>query len=168
MCGDRIIRVQHSQSRGCWCAGSFHRHGINTRDTDWLHRMDKFLSYMRNDFNYLCHVSVEEWYKLWIHFYVSYEKLLQWRHNERDGVSSHQPHDSRRRSKETSKLRVTGLCERNSPVTDEFPAQRVSNAENVSIWYRLMLARKYRLDWVKLLPFISLTPFCGFWPQWPP
>ena len=39
---------------------------------------------------------------------------------------------SKRRSKETSKLRVTGLCEGNSPVTGEFPAQRASNAENVS------------------------------------
>ena len=28
------------------------------------------------------------------------------------------------------KLRVTGLCEGNSPVPDEFPAQRASNAEN--------------------------------------
>ena len=34
------------------------------------------------------------------------------------------------RSKKTLKLRVTGLCEGNSPVTDEFPAQRPSNAEN--------------------------------------
>ena len=40
------------------------------------------------------------------------------------------------RSKKTSKLRVTGLCEGNSPVTGEFPAQRASNAENVSIWWR--------------------------------
>ena len=31
---------------------------------------------------------------------------------------------SRRRWKKTSKLRVTGLCEGNSPVTGEFPAQR--------------------------------------------
>ena len=31
----------------------------------------------------------------------------------------------------TSKLRVTGLCEGNSPVTGEFPSQRVSNAEIV-------------------------------------
>ena len=38
--------------------------------------------------------------------------------------------------KKTSKLRVTGLCARNSPVTGEFPAQRASNAENVSIWWR--------------------------------
>ena len=31
--------------------------------------------------------------------------------------------------KKTSKLRVTGLCAGNSPVTGEFPAQRASNAE---------------------------------------
>ena len=36
------------------------------------------------------------------------------------------------RSKKTSKLRVTGLCEGNSPVTGEFPAQRSSNAEKSS------------------------------------
>ena len=51
---------------------------------------------------------------------------LPWRHNGRDGVSNHQPHDYfyrlfRRRSKKTSKLRVTGLCAGNSPVTGEFP-----------------------------------------------
>ena len=32
----------------------------------------------------------------------------------------------RRRSKKTSKLRVTGLCAVNSPVTVEFPAQMAS------------------------------------------
>ena len=41
-----------------------------------------------------------------------------------------------RRSKKTPKLRVTDLCEGNSPVIGEFPAQRASNAENVSIWWR--------------------------------
>ena len=67
---------------------------------------------------------------------------LQWHHNEHDSVSNHQPHDFllnrlfRRRSKKTSKLRVTGLCEGNSPVTSEFPTQRTSNTENVSIWWR--------------------------------
>ena len=46
---------------------------------------------------------------------------LQWCHNEHDGVSNHQPHDClpkrlfRRKSKKTSKLRVTGLCVGNSP-----------------------------------------------------
>ena len=69
-------------------------------------------------------------------------KPLQWRHNGRGGVSNHQPHDCllnrliRCRSKKTSKLRVTGLCAGNSPVTGEFPAQMARNAENVSIWWR--------------------------------
>ena len=59
---------------------------------------------------------------------------LQWRHNEHNGVSNHKPHDClincllRRRSKKTSRFRVTVLCEGN--------LQRVSNVENVSIWWR--------------------------------
>ena len=67
---------------------------------------------------------------------------LQWRHNGRDSVSNHQPLHCllnrlfRRRSKKTSKLRVTGLCAGNSPGTGEFPAQMASYAENVSIWWR--------------------------------
>ena len=36
----------------------------------------------------------------------------------------------------TLKCRVTGLCEGNLPVTGGFPSRRVSNAENVSIWWR--------------------------------
>ena len=38
--------------------------------------------------------------------------------------------------KKTSRLRVPGLYTGNLPVTDEFPEQRASNAENVSIWWR--------------------------------
>ena len=50
----------------------------------------------------------------------SFETLL-WRHNGRDNVSNHQPHDGllsrlfRRRSKKPSKIHVTGLCAGNSP-----------------------------------------------------
>ena len=67
---------------------------------------------------------------------------LQWRHGERDGVSNHRRLDGslsclfRRRSKETLKLRVTGLRDGNLPGTGEFPSQRASNAENVSISWR--------------------------------
>ena len=67
---------------------------------------------------------------------------LEWRHDEHDCVSNHRRLECllyrlfRRRSKKTSKLRITGLCAGNSPVTGEFPAQRASNAENVSIWWR--------------------------------
>ena len=48
-------------------------------------------------------------------------RTLRWRHNDHTGVSNHQPHKCllnrlfRRISKKTAKLRVTGLCARNSP-----------------------------------------------------
>ena len=77
----------------------------------------------------------KDWQHVW-HF------SLHWLHNGCDSVSNHQPHDClhnrlfRRRSKETWKPRVTGLCVGNSPETGEFPAQMASNAENVSIWWR--------------------------------
>ena len=66
---------------------------------------------------------------------------LLWCHNERDGISNDQCLNYllnclfRCRSKETSKLRITGLCKGNSPVTSEFPAQRASNAEHIFIWW---------------------------------
>ena len=81
-------------------------------------------------------LGVEAWLK-WQAF-ISF----QWHHNGRDDVSNRQPHDCLlnslfgRRSKKTSKFRVTGLCEGNSPGTGEFPPQMASNAENVSIWWR--------------------------------
>ena len=55
---------------------------------------------------------------------------LHWRHNDHDGVSNHQPHDCllnrlfRRRSKKTSKLRVTGPCVGNSPGPVNSPHKR--------------------------------------------
>ena len=67
---------------------------------------------------------------------------LQWRHNERDGVSNNRLFDcllnrsSVAESKKTSKLRVTGLCEGKSSVTNEFPGRRATNAQNVPIWWR--------------------------------
>ena len=75
--------------------------------------------------------------------YLSFASVPVYHYNDVIvGVSNHQPHDCllkrlfRRRSKKASKLRVTGLSEGNSPVTGEFPTQRASNAENVSIWWR--------------------------------
>ena len=64
------------------------------------------------------------------------EWALEWRHNEHDGVTNHRRLDSLpkrlfvQRSKKTSKLRVTGLCEGNTSVTGGFPSQRASSAEN--------------------------------------
>ena len=51
-----------------------------------------------------------------ISWYLVALNTLQWRGNGRNGVSNRQPHDCllnrlfRRRTKKTSKLRVTGLC----------------------------------------------------------
>ena len=71
-----------------------------------------------SNIQYLCRYNT-------VIFFQSHHKdtpSLQWRHNERDGVSNHQPQDCslkfkfRRRSKKTFKLRVTSLCVGNSPV----------------------------------------------------
>ena len=80
---------------------------------------------------------------------------LDWRHNERNGVSNHRRLDClinrlfRRISKKTPKLRVTGLCEGNPPVTGGFPSQRASNEENVSIRWRHHVLLK---TWCPLSP----------------
>ena len=52
----------------------------------------------------------------------------------------------RHRSKKISKFSITGICEGNSPMTGEFPAQRASNAENVSIWW----CRMFFVQWISL------------------
>ena len=71
-----------------------------------------------------------------------YHISLRWRHHRRDSVSSHQPHDCllnrlfRRRSKKTSKLRVTGLLRgiHRGPVNS--PQKWPVTRQNVSIWWR--------------------------------
>ena len=74
--------------------------------------------------------------KTFSHHMVSVDSLsLPWRHYELNGVSNRRRCDCllnclfRHWSNKTSQLCVTGLCEWNSPVTGEFPAQRASNAE---------------------------------------
>ena len=82
--------------------------------------------------------SLAHMVRAWLRYVVALQCVIM----ERDGVSNHQPRDCLlrrlygRRSKETSNLRVTGLCAGNSSVTGEILAQRTSNAENVSIWWR--------------------------------
>ena len=63
----------------------------------------------------------------------------------------------RRRSKKTSKLHVTGLCEGNSPVTGEYPAQRASKAENVYIWWR------HHVSFLRVSPKIQLISAYNEW-----
>ena len=94
-----------------------------------------------------------------------YPYTLYWRHNDHDGVLNHQPRGCllsrlfRRRSKKTSKLRVTGFCEGDPPVTDGLPSQRASNAENVSIWWHhhgkpLPCHDNIMSQWLRLRQFV--------------
>ena len=72
---------------------------------------------------------------------INAANTLQWRHHGHDGVSNHQPHDylrnrysgtdQRKHQSSASLAFVRGFHR-----TGEFPAQRASNAENVSIWWR--------------------------------
>ena len=80
---------------------------------------------------------------LWIITHVNSFQRDQkhWRHNGRDGVSNHQPHDCllnrlfRLRSRKTPKLRITGFCARNSPVNSphKWPVTRKMFPFNVVI-----------------------------------
>ena len=85
-----------------------------------------------------------------------YISTLQWRLNERDGISNPRPLGCllgrllRGRSKKTSKLRVTGLFEGNPPMTGRIPLQRASNAKIVSIWWRHHVFRILSLAQVKI------------------
>ena len=92
---------------------------------------------------------------------------LQWRHNGRDGVSNHQPHDCslnclfRRRSKKTSKFRVTGLCAENSPVTGEFPAHRAVTRKMFPFDDVIMMKGVDTSAWIAVLPWTEVL-----WINW--
>ena len=102
-----------------------------------------------------------------LYMYISSVSLL-WRHNGRDDVSNHQPHDclfnrsSRRRSKK---------------ISGEIPAHMASNAENVTIWWchhvlspavpisrgqgcELSLLLFVEIDKVLIVEIPSKMPFC--------
>ena len=68
-------------------------------------------------------------------------EVLQWRQNERDGVSNHLPLDCllnrlfRCKSKKTSKIRVTDNCEGNLPVTEGQGMRNTRPFDNVIMVY---------------------------------
>ena len=69
----------------------------------------------------------------------------------------------RRRSKKTSELRFIGLCEGNSPVTGEFPAQRSINVENASIWWRHHDTRQSYDSYISTIGFpLLVRHLCSF------
>ena len=98
---------------------------------------------------------------------------LHWRHNGHDSVSNHQPYDCllsrlfRRRSKKTSKLRVTGLCAGNSPGPVNSPHKWLVTRKKFPFDDVIMTWFPFTID--HMLSFfinktVSLT-CCLFWVQ---
>ena len=107
-------------------SGSFDQETVFIRLQTFPRRvLWRHFSWQLNDIGHVCHI------------YVDYP--LHWRNNYLDGVSNHQPHGCllnriyRRRSKETSKLRVTGVCVGNSPGPVDSPHKGQVTPKNVSI-----------------------------------
>ena len=142
------------------------QHGNNSAKDEYWDYFDEWKWFKLVKYLSLIIMSMPSWWLFQIdvndkYAVCYYLNPLQWRHDKYDGVSNHQPHDCllnrlfRRRSKKISNLRLTGLCAGLSPITGEFPAQRPSNAENVSIWWRP------HERWPS-----SATLMCVTWPQW--
>ena len=101
---------------------------------------------------------------------------LRWSHNDPDGVSNHQPHHCLlnclfgRRSKKTSKLRVTCLCAGNhrAPVNSphKWPVTRkMFPFDDVIMHYRIFKSKsllKFSLSHMQT----SLCHPIFFWPVW--
>ena len=113
------------QYPACWWFSSWHHHAISICDFD-------------------CEMGIQ----------INTHVLLQWRHNKRDDVANQRrlycllSRLFRGRSKKTTKLCAIGLCEGNSPGTGEFPAQRASDAENLSIWWRHHVPESHCTKWI--------------------
>ena len=82
---------------------------------------------------------------------------LRWRHNDYDCGSYYQPHGCllkrlfRRKSKKTSKLRVTGLCVGNSPGPVNSPHKEPVTRKMFP--FDDVIMKIYLLTWWKLAPY---------------
>ena len=112
-------------------------------------------------------------YRLWnilstLPGFVQVYLSLQWRHNDGDGVSNHRRIHYllnrlfRSKSKKTSKLRGTGLCKGNSPVTGEFITQRATSGKCLHL-----MTSHVTLNWRHMcftMSQVNLTVVStGFW-----
>ena len=114
--------ILHSQRYDCWCSDHGRSHGIHLALPSYSGLSTRGIT------------GLLAWSRKFHHYS---DVIMSPLASQITGVSTvYSSHLFRRRSKKTSKLRVTGLCEGNSPVTGEVPTQRASNAENVSIWWR--------------------------------
>ena len=122
--------------------GSNWRHAFNMHSRPQANRIDRVETKItqqteQNKARPRRYIGCRSEFSVWSMFFAL---PLQWRHNERDGISNHLRIDGLLNfagaDGKTLNFRVTGLCEVNWPVTGEFHSKRASNAENVSIWWR--------------------------------
>ena len=57
--GGLILATKLGFVPDCWCCGDLCRQAISSHDIDLLYKLDRSLSYMRRDFNYLWHVFLQ-------------------------------------------------------------------------------------------------------------
>ena len=108
-------------------------------------------------------------WQAWLFSFSYIRCTLQWRHNGYDSVSNHQPHDClpnrlfRRRSKKTTKLRVTGLCAGNSPGPVNSPHKGPVTRKMFPFDDVIMVVERY---WgIKSLGFQVLIPQIHYIPR---
>ena len=82
----------------------------------WLCRIGKFLSYLTKNFNYLNHVNVDEWHKMWIYVFVPSEKFT----TSRFKIQVDDKLKISRKFSAVNPERMTSHQEVLIPITDEF------------------------------------------------
>ena len=128
--------------------------------------------------------ALAHWGMLTGHSLHHWIRTLQWRHNERAGVWNHRHLDGflnhlvRRRSKKSPKLRLTGLCEGNSPVNSPhkrpvtrkmFPfddvIMRITNVLTRCCLFSLLLCKCTTMgqNWIGNEPDASSRTWCCYW-----
>ena len=117
-----------SQYHRCWCPGFLRRQGISNIGIGYAAQTYLCLSQRR--ISATCDISVLRNDRKYKHYYSDVILGAIVFHITSLTIVYSLNRLFRRRSKKTSKLRVTGLCAGNSPVTGEFPAQMASNEEN--------------------------------------
>ena len=113
-CSQFRMHMEWSDSFSIW----FWKCWIGWSCIMYIHYCIGWLSRILGLFNTMLHTALQQqWQKM-------NQISLQWRHNDHDGISNHHPHGC-----------LLTLCGEFTG-TGEFPAQRASHAENVSIWWR--------------------------------
>ena len=123
-----------SQCHGCWCPDSLNHQALSTNGIDYTRQTNFCLLWGRTSTT--CALAILRNYRKCKYMYYSdiIMSPMVSQISSLTTVYSIVYSDTDQRKHQSSC--ITGLCEGNSPLTGEFPAQRASNTENVSIWWR--------------------------------